>query len=169
MAKSNITVIALLKKIKKEFAKMLADKLDMCYVDTDDIMDYENSSMQEVLNTLGTKYYEKVETKTIESVSSYENSVITTGTGSIFATNNLNKIKETSLILYLQVNFKVYKKIKNIDATEINKSKLIMDEIVFAERDKLYCSSADIIIDASSLKTKKILKKAINEIKKYYS
>ncbi len=169
MAKSNITVISLLKKPKEEFAKVLADKLEMCYVDTDDLMDFENISMKEILDTLGPKYYNKIEAKTIETVATYENSVITTGTGSIFATNNLDIVKKHSLVLYLQINFKVYKKYKNVDATEINKAKLIMDEMVFAERDKLYCSSADIVVDASSLKTKKVLKKAIKAIKKYYA
>ena len=140
----------------------------MCFINTDLVIKNSYSSYEEILDNFGSKYFDKIEKETLKTVETSENSVIVTSTESIFSQENIDIVKKHSLIIYFQINFKVFKKIKNVDATDINKTRLIMNEIVFSERDKLYCQNADIVVDASSLKIKKVLKNAIKAIKNYF-
>lgn len=168
MSKSNIVVVCLIKDIKNQFSHLLADKLEMCFVSTDDMFAKEEGGIKEVLDNFGSKYYENIEKQTLSAIKNFENTVAVSNAPTLFSEANLKKIKNNCLVLYYQINFKVFKKIKNESVTESNKAKLIMDEIVFAERDKLYCQNADIVVDGSSLKPKKVLKKAVKAIKNYY-
>ena len=168
MAKSNIVVVCLIKEVKEQFASTLADKLEMCYISTDNLFAKEEGGIKEVLDNFGSKYYEKIEKQTLNEIKNFENTVVVSNAPTLFSQENLKKIKNNCLILYLQINFKVFKKIKNENVADFNKAKLIMDEIVFAERDKLYCQNADIVVDGSSLKLKKAMKKAVKGIKNYY-
>lgn len=168
MAKSNIVVVCLIKNVKEQFASALAEKLEMCFVSTDDMFQKEEGGVKELLDNFGSKYFENIEKQTLSAIKNFENTVVVSNAPTLFSQENLKKIKNNCLILYLQINFKVFKKIKNENLTEANRAKLIMDEIVFAERDKLYCQNADIVVDGSSLKLKKAIKKAVKGIKSYY-
>lgn len=168
MSKSNIIVVCLVKEIKKQFAMLLADKLEMCFVSTDDMFAKEEGGLKELIDNFGSKYYDNIEKQTLGAIKNFENTVVVSNAPTLFSEENLKQIKKNSLILYYQINSKVFKKIKNEIVTPTNKSKLIMDEIVFAERDKLFCQNADVVVDGSSLKPKKVLNKAIKGIKNYY-
>ena len=75
--KSNITFIALNNSFKKNIAKQLAEKLEMFYIDINELINYNLHNVAEVISLAGLEYYNEVETKTVASISSYENSLIT--------------------------------------------------------------------------------------------
>ena len=168
MIKPNIVVVCLNKNVKEQFASSLAEKLEMCFMRTDDMFEKEEGGLKELLDNFGSKYYEKIEKQTLDAIKNFENTVVVSNAPTLFSQENLKKIKNNCLVLYLQINFKVFKKIKNETLVDGARSKLIMDEIVFFERDKLYCQNADIVVDGSSLKLKNALKKATKGIKNYY-
>lgn len=168
MSKSNIIVVCLVKDVKAQFAALLAEKLEMCFINIDDMFAGEEGGIKEVIDNFGSKYYETIEKQTLGAIKNFENTVAVSNAPTLFSEANLKKIKNNSLILYYQINSKVFKKIKNEITTPTNRSRLIMDEIVFAERDKLFCQNADVVVDGSSLKPKKVLNKAIKAIKNYY-
>ena len=105
--KKNITIICLSNKYKKIVAKELADSLEMFYADINDIMEY-NLINSEMLLTAGQQYFDQNEEKTIKTVSDYDNTILTLNLSTLNKNNNLDIIKNNSLIIYVRLNFETY-------------------------------------------------------------
>ena len=165
--KSNITLIALNKNFKKKIAKKLASSLDMFYVDVNELMKYDLLNIQKVIKISGIDYYNKEETKTINSLSTYENILITLDNDTFFNNNNYELIKTNSLFIYLRLKFKDFITILKEERPKSNIYEKMLDEKVFNERDNVMLNLSDIVINVT-IKTKNVEDKIISSILKYY-
>ena len=165
--KSNITINALNKNFKKSLAKKLANKLEMFYVDINDMLQYDLINIKQIINKAGIDYYNEVETKTIKTIASYENTMATINLDSFFNNYNYKILKETNLFIYIRVSFKDFKNKLIEEQPKSSKYEIMLDEKVFAERDNIFCSLSDIIVNVKT-SDKKIEDKIIKEILKYY-
>lgn len=165
--KSNITLIALNAKFKKEIAKKLAEKLGMFYVDVNEMIKYDLLNINQVISVAGIDYYNKVESKTVASISTFENALITVENDTFFNNDNYKILKEKSLFIYLRLDFESFKKQLDKEMNARQKDEKEINEKLFYERDKIMSGVSDIAIDIS-LSNKNKIASIIKEIKKHY-
>lgn len=165
--KKNITILALNKNYKKKIAKNLSKKLGMFYVDTNELLKYDLMNIDKVIKVAGLDYYNKVETKTIKSLSSYENIVITMDNDSFFNKDNYKYLKENSLFIYIKLSYNYFVNILEKEKPKTSKYEIMLDKKVFEERDKIMSSVCDIEVKING-NTKNVEDKIIKEIKNYY-
>ena len=138
--KSNIAFLCLSNNYAKYLGKKFADSLDMFFANISDILEY-NLINGDMLETAGKQYFDLQREKVIKSVCQYENAVIC-GTFDILI-NNIDKLKNKSLIVYLKLDKKTIEKHEKDD----KKSQVFIKEITFEQEDKLCADCADVIVE----------------------
>ena len=169
MIKSYIALICLFNNYSRNVSKILGDKLDMFYVDVEDMLDFELGDIEHIRDVLGDKageaYIKKSRNKVLDTVCSFENTVITIDPLLLFEKNNYKKVSANCHLVYLQISPKFF-------ASRAKSSRdTIPDDVLgiaFAERDKQYVAQSDIVIDCSKLKETKAVKKIVAQIMKLY-
>ena len=100
--KKNIVLLCLEKNYSRNFGKKLADNLEMFFVDVNDILEY-NLINNQMLESAGKVYFEKEKRKVIAGFADYENAIFC-GSFELFSqNNNLEHLKNSSVITYLRL------------------------------------------------------------------
>jgi len=166
---TNITMFCFLSKYSKNVAKILADKLEMFYVDFDELFEFDLVDSEHILKTLGkragTKYMAGIEQKTIRKVNEFENTIITISPQKLFSDKVTAAFKESSFFAYLQMTPSAAEMRAEISGDNVDSALL---GIGFSERDKLYVATSDVVVNCSKLKEKRATKKLIKELKSYF-
>lgn len=165
--KSNLTLIALNLGFKKNIAKKLADVLGMFYVDVNEFIKYDVIDINSIIKTAGIEYYNKLETKAVSTISSYENSLITLDLNTLFCNDNFKFLKQSSIFIYLRLKYANFKAELLKERPKSAKYEKLLNEKVFSERDKILKSLSDIVVDVNP-SDKNLTTKIIKSIKKYY-
>ena len=167
--KTNITFICVLQNYSNNVAKLLGEKLDMFYVDVEDMLDFELGDTKHILSVLGAKegkkYIKQNEVKVIKNIASFENTIISIKPSTLFSNRNLDRIKKSSYIIYLQISPKFISKRATISKDEIDQKLL---ELAFTDQDKIYVDSSDIVVNCSTFKEKKAVKKILTAINDFF-
>lgn len=161
--KNNISIIALDCDLKNKICKKLSKKLGMFFADINSLIKYDLINIKKVIKEAGLEYYNKIETKTVKSVSSFENALITLNLSTFFNNDNYKILKEGSLLIYLRQNRKSFESSRKKDKTYGD----LLEEKVFSQRDEVLKSICDIVVECKD-KDKNIEDKVIEKIKKYY-
>lgn len=167
--KSNIALICLFNNYSRNVSKVLGDKLDMFYVDVEDMLDFELGDIEHIKQTLGDKeganYIKKCQNRVVDNVCDFENTIVTIDPMALFEKQNFAKISQKCFIVYLQISPKYF-------ASRAKSSRdNIPDDLLgigFAERDKQYVDSSDVVLDCSKLKEARAAKKLVGEIVKHF-
>jgi shikimate kinase len=87
---------------KTSIGRLLSQKLNMKFCDTDTIIE-EKSKMEikYIFAKYGEKYFRDLESEVVKEVSEYKNYVISTGGGVVLKKENMNRLRKNSLIVYL--------------------------------------------------------------------
>lgn len=165
--KSNLTLIALNPEFKKNIAKKLAEVLEMFYVDINEFIKYDIIDVNTVIKTAGLEYYNKLETKAVSTISSYENTLSTLTLSTFFSNDNFKILKETSVFIYIRLKHSDFKAELLKERPKSAKYENLLNEKVFYERDAVLKSLCDIVIDIN-FREKNLTNKIIKSIKKYY-
>lgn len=167
--KSNIALICLFNNYARNVSKYLGDKLDMFYVDVEDMLDFELGDISHIKEVLGDKegenYIKKCQTKVVDNVCDFENTIVTITPNMLFEKKNFNKISKQCFIVYLQISPKYFESKAKSSRDTIPNDIL---GIAFAEKDKQYVQNSDIVLDCSKLKEAKAAKKIVSEIVKHF-
>ena len=84
---SNIYLIGMMGSGKTTVGKLLAEKLDYCFFDTDDYIEkLAQKTILEIFATEGEAKFRELESQTLRKVSTYHRSAIAAGTPSVIAT-----------------------------------------------------------------------------------
>ena len=165
--KKNLTIIALNPEFKKTIAKKLAKQLDMLFVDVNEFVKYDLIDINQIIKTAGLEYYNKQETKAICMMKEYENALITLNNSTFFCNDNFKILMDFSVFIYLRVKFDDFKTLLLKERPNSYKYENMLNEKVFAERDKILTNLSDIVVNVK-LKDKNLTEKVIKNIKKYY-
>ncbi len=165
--KKNLTIIALNTEFKKTIAKKLAKQLDMLFVDVNEFVKYDLIDINQIIKTAGLEYYNKQETKAICMMKEYENALITLNNSTFFCNDNFKILMDFSVFIYLRVKFDDFKTLLLKERPNSYKYENMLNEKVFAERDKILTNLSDIVVNVK-LKDKNLTEKVIKNIKKYY-
>jgi shikimate kinase len=142
----NIVIIGMPGSGKTTMGKLVAEKLKKAFIDMDDYMvDYEGKSIKEMF-AISEDYFRDVESKCSVILGKLNSLVIASGGGVVKRKENINALKENSIIVFL--NRPVENIIKDIDSST---RPLLADGkerlyVLYNERIQLYKSYCDIEI-----------------------
>ena len=162
-----ISLIGMMGCGKSTIAKLLAKRLSMQLIDTDEfIVLKENSSINEIFQSKGEDYFRKIESNVLRDVLSKENSVISTGGGIVKNDENILLLKENSKVFYLKASEDIlYQRVKNNTERPLLNTDDMYNKIkvLLFEREAKY-EMAHYIIDASK-EPNKIVEEIIEKLK----
>ncbi|MBA7491494.1 Shikimate kinase [subsurface metagenome] len=106
----NIILVGLKGTNKSEIGEELARRLQMKFIDTDDIMKRESGlDLPELLKKIGEKQFRSLENNIIKKILNVSNAVIVVGGGSILNVKNIKALRQNGLVVSLitsKINFK---------------------------------------------------------------
>jgi shikimate kinase len=149
----NIMLIGFMGAGKTETGKLLAKKLKMTYVDTDDIIEKEQGmTINEIFAKKGEESFRDMETELLDELADLENHVISTGGGMILRPGNVKKMKSMGIMVLLWADpDTVYERVKRAGTrpllnVEDQKGKI---REILEVRGPIYKAVADLEVDTS--------------------
>ena len=141
-SKLNICLIGMPFSGKSTVGKLLSKKLSKEFVDVDEyITEKYNSTPASIITEKGEQYFRDIETEAVKDIAIASNSIIATGGGSILREENVNRLKMTSLVVYIKRDKPIFS-----DDRPLAANKEMYDELL-KKRKPIYEKSADIIVD----------------------
>ncbi|MBS3051760.1 MAG: shikimate kinase [Candidatus Aenigmarchaeota archaeon] len=163
--KSNISLIGFWATGKTTIGKELARKLNMDFVDIDQIIENKSKmSIFEMFEKLGEEKFREMEIKEMDKIQTMKNTVIACGAGVVLNNINMKNLKQNSVVIWLDANSKeIAERIKKDKNFRILRPKeLTLDRIdeFLGVRNSLYKKYCDFKIDTFG----KSISQNINEI-----
>ena len=156
--KMNIALIGMPASGKPSVGKILSEKLNKTFVDSDDeIVKRENEKIPEIFENSGEPYFRNVEKNVIKELSMLNSQVISTGGGAILNSENIENLKANSRVYFLDRSLDMLITTSDRPLSS-NRADL---EKRYNERYELYKASADVVIDGG--KTVEEVAKLIEE------
>ena len=101
-SKENIVLCGMPSSGKSTVGKILAEKLSMNFVDTDDvIVGMAKRPIPEIFKAEGEKVFRDIESEAVRAVSEQSGCVIATGGGAILRDENVRRLKRNGVIFFL--------------------------------------------------------------------
>ena len=168
----NIAIISLDRGVSYEVAKLVANELEMHFIDTIDLFEFDNKprTLSDMLKQFGIRYFRQKEKGTLKYVSGFSNSVINLESGMAGFKGNFDTVKENCLLIYLKHDknnlLKKFKD-KSYDTGTLKRFYCI-SESVLIKRDMKLTNNADIVIKVNNQSPLKIASEVIRNIKSFY-
>lgn len=151
----NIILVGMPGSGKTTIGQLISVKLNMEYVDTDDLIE-ENAGVEiaQIFETNGEPYFRELETQAAKEIANLQNKVIATGGGMILKDENMSFLKENGVVFFLDrpidnIFFDVDEEIRPL--LKDNRNHLYN---LYKERYPLYNSKCDFkIINDGSIET----------------
>lgn len=156
--KMNIALIGMPASGKTSVGKVLSQKLNKTFVDSDDeIVKTENKTISEIFEISGEVYFRNVEKNVIKDISMLNSRVISTGGGAVLNPENIESLKANSRVYFLDrpLDMLITTSDRPLSSNRADLEKR------YKERYELYKASADVIIDGG--KTVEDVAKMIEE------
>ena len=83
----------------------------------------------------------------------------------MFSDDNFKIVSSTSFVIYLQIAPKYFEIRAKFSSDTIDKE---LNDICFTDRDKLYVDKSDIVLNCSTYKAEKAVKKLLKVINKFF-
>jgi len=103
MIKKNIAIVSLETNISKKISKQIAEKFDMFFADTNDILSYKLQN-KKFENNIDINLLEKKQKELLNDINNYENTTIFCNFELLTQSNNLEIIKNNAILVYLKVD-----------------------------------------------------------------
>ena len=164
--KSNIVLTGFMASGKSAVGKELAKRLEMIFVDTDELIEEkEGIKISQIFRERGEVYFRKIETKIIKDVAEYKNSVIATGGGVVLKEENMQALRKNGTILCLSTNAATILKRTSqnrlrplLEGEREERENKIKDLLAFRSP---YYQKADFIVDTTDLMVEETVEKII--------
>lgn len=162
----NIVLVGMPGCGKSTVGVILAKTLGMRFVDTDLLIcEREDSTLQNIIESKGLEYFEKVECEIGENLQA-KNTVIATGGSMIHYESAMKHLKEIGAVVYIDVSLQELKRrLVNIKTRGITFGKGQTIDDIFAIRTPLYQSYADITINADDFSIEETVTKLTETLK----
>ena len=136
----------------------------MLYADLEQILEY-NMINDDMLEKAGQQYFDENEKSTLKNVANYENTVITLDFSTLNKENNAEILRQSTLVIYLSLEHNIF---ESLNVSENDKNLASINEIVYADRDKLLRSFADITVDVSKVDINLVTQQIMLSIQQYF-
>lgn len=138
----NIVLIGMPGCGKTTVGKKLAEKLDMEFDDTDDLITQTTGKTPEyIILNKGENYFRKKESAALKSVCMEKGKIIATGGGSVTVSENRDIMRQNGLVVYIK------RDIENL----VTDGRPLSNDLkkLYRDRKDLYESFADIVVDGN--------------------
>lgn len=146
---------------KSTIGKLLADKLNLEFVDIDTFIEKkENITISEIFKLKGENYFRQVEKETIQTIFKSQNLVISLGGGAFENDETRKFLIKNSCVLYLKTSPEIiFQRIKNNNERPLLCGNISVEKIteILSKREKNY-ETASNIITTDNKTPKKIIK-----------
>ena len=166
----NIVLVGFMGTGKSGIGKLLAKRLGMEYLDTDEIIEKrQRKSIYQIFEEKGEDYFRKVESEVVEEVAELNGYVIATGGGVVLKQVNVNLLRKRGVIICLRADPQIiWQRVKDNNQRPLlsgfsNRKEKIRK--LLKERAPFY-SKADLTIDTSYLSEEKVVDKIVNSLPK---
>ncbi len=168
MDSKNIFIVGAMGSGKSSIGRLLAKKMKREFVDTDhEIEKISNYDISTIFEKYGEEIFREKETEILISLNGIKNHIIATGGGIILKKTNINIMKESGLIVFLNINLKTqFKRVKYRKHRPLLKNINLEEKlrILKNERDTIYKTISDYIIDVSDKDKNTIVEEIENKL-----
>lgn len=162
-SKQNIVLVGMPSSGKTTVGKIIAQKLDFSFVDTDEfIVEKEGRNIVDIFANDGEQYFRNCETEAIRETAKKQSLVIATGGGAVLKKENIELLKENGKIYFLDRPLDL---LLTTDDRPLSSNKADLEKR-YTERYGIYLSSADkriINTDTAESAAEEIIKDSKNE------
>ncbi|MDR1094313.1 MAG: shikimate kinase [Clostridiales bacterium] len=170
---TNIVLTGMMGTYKTSAGKMLADRLDMHFMDTDAFFEFEyGMKIADCFKEHGEEAFRDLEAKIVDRVYYFENTVIATGGGVPERDDSMEKLKRYGLIVLLTCGHKeLARRLKREKNRPLLKGPFKARALkkIAARRRERYHKYADIVIDNTGLSPAETVDRIQEEILKFYA
>lgn len=151
----NVILVGFMGTGKTSIGRRVAQSLGFDFVDTDDqIVNSSGKSITQIFSDEGEDYFRELETQILKSCVGHWNQVIATGGGIILSEENRKILSESGYVIWLKASAEVV-----LDRVSRNRERPLLHtpdplktiKDLLADRENLYSSTADFIIDTDGL------------------
>ncbi|MBC7333488.1 MAG: shikimate kinase [Actinobacteria bacterium] len=156
----NLSLIGFMGSGKTTVGSILSKRTGFLFVDIDEVIEWiEGRTVGEIFDTCGEEYFRNLEARIVKKIYNNQNCVFACGGGVIKRKENINVIKKNSFVVYLYVSPPVaYKRLEKEETRPLlrvdDRKKAI--ETILKERERLYKSCADLIVDTDNKEPEQI-------------
>ena len=164
----NIALVGFMGTGKTTVAQILAEKLNLDYVDLDAVIEVrEQMEIANIFSQKGEEYFRKVEKKVVTDISGQTNKVIACGGGVVLDEENMQNLKASGIVICLEASPEVilartkdypHRPLLNVKDKEGRIRELLEKRAVFYAR-------ADCSIDTSHCTQAEVVEKVLQELK----
>lgn len=169
----NFFLIGLMGAGKTAVGKRLAQRLGKHFYDSDhEVIGRTGVSINTIFEIEGEASFRDREAAVISELVHIPNIVLATGGGAVLREENCQALVQNGTVIYLRVSVEsilqrtLYDKSRPLLRTANKKERL---EALYAERDPIYSSIADIVIDANERTIYVLMQKLMQEIFSHHS
>lgn len=168
MKGKNIILLGLMGSGKSTVCAKISKKYKLNFLDFDDFIEREQEmSVADIFSQYGEKYFRELESELILKISNFENYVISTGGGIVENFENIEKLRKTGILFYLEATPEtLYSRIKDDNTRPLlfcDNPLLKMQEL-YEKRCKKY-ALADFKIDVNEKTPEEIAKEIYEKFK----
>ena len=163
--KQNIVLIGMPGCGKSTCGVLAAKSLCKSFVDTDLLIQSEEGmSLQKILDQRGYEYFAALEERVLTELNARD-CVIATGGSAVYYDSAMKHLKESGIIVYLNISLPVMlERVRNIRTRGILLKQNETMEDMFHSREALYLQYADIIIDCDKLSAEQTVDEIFRKI-----
>ncbi len=154
---SNIILIGMAGAGKSTIGLLLADRLNLSYLDSDDLIaDARKTSLQEVLDSLGQQRFQALEEETLLAIDVLHY-VIATGGSAVYSQAGMKHLQDIGLVVWLDTPLaELEARVNNLDSRGlINPDGASFAEL-YHQRLELYRKHAGVRVNCSQKKPQQI-------------
>ena len=132
---------------KTSLGEILSSKLSYNFLDSDKLIENLYGNSQEIIDTQGRERFKNIEEKVLLSIK-FDKHVLATGGSAVFSHSSMKYLRESSEIIYLDVQFDtIFKRVGDFKGRGFIKSSDQTVKEAYEERASLYNLYADHIVD----------------------
>ena len=170
----NIFLIGYRASGKSSVGKLLAEKLGMSFIDTDDLVEERaEKTIGKIFEAQGEGHFRNLESEAVNSVCKMKSCVVALGGGAVLKKENLEKIKNSATVILLKASpGKIVERLekqkeKTLKQRPTLTGKDVLEEVeeVLIQRADIYSKAADYSIETDSLSPEEVAGKAIEFLK----
>ncbi len=153
--KQNLVLIGMPGSGKTTLGRMVAEELELQFLDTDDIITAcEGKTPAQLITKYGEKAFRDMETAAVRKAAAQSGCIIATGGGAILRAENLAALKENGKLIFLN------RPLENLVTTADRPLSSDREKLKkrYEERYPIYCAAADATIDCVDSKAQNVLK-----------
>lgn len=152
----NITLIGLPFSGKTTYGRLLGNRYNKTFIDIDDAIKKEaKMPINDIFKVHGQSYFRALESTKTTTISKAINQIISTGGGVVLNPSNISSLKQTSIIVYLDLAPTLMKSIRFHSRPHVHSYEELLG--LKTKRHNLYKNSADITIPKDTLNRKIIM------------